>query len=77
MATQNEYEEQVSIVVACCVMHNFIEATCGDYLDASDDNVENFDEVNIGSSDSDDDPLETTGDPNVGHSQRLMIYSQK
>ena len=75
-ATQYAYKDQVSIVVACCVMHNFIRANCVDSVDGLDDNLEDQDEIHMGSTEYDNDPCEDTATANCTHSRPLMLYSQ-
>ena len=75
-ATQYQYSDQVSIVVACCVMHNFIKANCLDSIDGLDNSLEDNNEVSMGSVDYEYDPSKDTPQPNGNHARPLVLYSQ-
>ena len=76
-ATQYGYRDQVSIVVACCVLHNFIRSHCGDSLDGLENSLVDDNEVNTESNDYDDDSLDTAAQPYGSNSRPLMFYSQR
>ncbi|XXG68293.1 hypothetical protein AAC387_Pa06g1412 [Persea americana] len=75
-AVQYVYKDQVSIVVACCVMHNFIRANCVDSVYRLDNNLEDQDEINMGSTEYDNDPSEDTAVACGTHSRPHLLYSQ-
>ncbi|KAJ8649016.1 hypothetical protein MRB53_002039 [Persea americana] len=57
-------------------MHNLIRANCVDSIDGLDHNLEEQDEINMGSTEYDNDPCEDTAIANCTHSRPMMLCSQ-
>lgn len=76
-ATQYCYKDQVSIVVACCVMHNYIRKANESDGYEEDVTLDNEEVANFIASESPNECTDPNEDCNFGTPQPLPLYTQR